>query len=52
MDGPYQSRTKWFYEKFAKSFDNLQPKKSFWEQMTPGKSTKKTFEFSLHFSFT
>ena len=51
MDGPYQSRTKWFYEKFAKSFDNLQPKKSFWEQMTPGKSTKKTFEFSLHFSF-
>ena len=28
MDGPYQSRTKWFYEKFAKSFDNLQPKKT------------------------
>ena len=27
MDGPYQSRPKWFYEKFAKSFDNLQSKK-------------------------
>ena len=29
MDGPYQSRPKWFYEKFAKSFDNLQSKKAF-----------------------